>query len=242
MDSTHVYSGRDSRIQVPLSYNPKARRGLARSTRHSIRSFEEDTVTGTEAPERLLLWIDAVGGFLVCLDDHVTLGQPTPGGQIALPIMADISRRHAVIRRDGGAYVLEPVQETYLDGNKLTGSAVLTGGNVIQLGSGVRIKFSKPHALSSTARLDIESGHKTQPTADAILLMADSLLIGPSNHCHIRARDWTEDAILYRSKDEILCRTAGKLTVDNRPARIPASVTPGARIEGEEFSLCAEKV
>ena len=67
-------------------------------------------MSGSITPQRALLWVDAVGGFLVCLDDQVVLGQPSPGGAIALPILADLSRRHAVIRREAGAYVLEPFQ------------------------------------------------------------------------------------------------------------------------------------
>ena len=42
----------------------------------------------------------------------IVLGQPSPGESIAVPILADLSRRHAVIRRDAGAYVLEPLQRT----------------------------------------------------------------------------------------------------------------------------------
>ena len=39
-----------------------------------------------------------------------------PAGQsgLDLAIQADLSRRHAVIHRDGGAYVLDPLQETLL--------------------------------------------------------------------------------------------------------------------------------
>ena len=92
-----------------------------RRTRAS-RSSEDDTVAGNEHPQRALLWVDAVGGFLVCLDDCVVLGQPSPGDSIAVPILADLSRRHAVIRRDAGAYVLEPLQRTRVDGREITGA------------------------------------------------------------------------------------------------------------------------
>ena len=35
---------------------------------------------------RFLLWIDGVGGYLVCLANEVVLGQATPNNPIAVPI------------------------------------------------------------------------------------------------------------------------------------------------------------
>ena len=118
-----------------------------------------------------------------------------------MPILADLSRRHAVIRREAGAYVLEPLQPVRVDGREITGPTVLADNQLIQLGDNVRLRFTKPHALSATARLDFESHHKTQPSADAVLLMADSCVLGPNRHCHVRCRDWQHDVVLYRHGD-----------------------------------------
>ena len=51
-----------------------------------------------ESPEglRFLLWVDGVGGYLVCLSDEVTLGQSTPNCRVHVPILADVSRHHAI--------------------------------------------------------------------------------------------------------------------------------------------------
>ncbi len=182
-------------------------RGGRRST-HASRSNEDDTVAGNEHPLRSLLWVDAVGGFLVCLDDCVILGQPSSGDKIAVPILADLSRRHAVIRRDAGAYVLEPLQPTRVDGREVSTPFVLSNNHLIQLGDNVRIRFERPHALSATARLTLESHHKTQPIADAVLLMADSCVLGPNRHCHVRCREWERDVVVFRQEDRIYCRAA----------------------------------
>jgi hypothetical protein len=227
---------------VSLAYGRPSKVEGIQSTRPSIRSLEDDTVTGHELPRRNLLWIDAVGGYLVCLDDRLVLGQPTPDRPIAVPILADLSRRHAVIRRDGGAYTIEPVHETIVDGRELTGPTLLSDGQVIQLGDGVRLRFNKPHALSSTALLTIESNHKTQPSADAIVMMADSCLLGPGRHCHVRCPGWQHDVILFRRDDGLMCRAACELRVDDVAAAAPVAVQPGTRIEGDDFSFCTEEV
>ena len=197
-------------------------------------------MSGTETPKRALLWVDAVGGFLVCLDEQVVIGQPSQGGAIAVPILADLSRRHAVIRREAGAYVIEPLQSVRIDGREIKGPTVLADGQRIQLGDSVRLRFTKPHALSATARLDFESHHKTQPTADAVLLMADSCVLGPNSHCHVRCRDWQQDVVLYRHGEGFQCRSAAPLVVEGEARSGPIDVLPGERVEGESFSFTWE--
>jgi len=197
MDVTRMYTGRLPRDPVALAVDKAPVRHGRLSTRPTSRSSEVDTVAGNENPKRALLWVDAVGGFLVCLDDTIAIGQPSPGESVALPILADLSRRHAVIRRDAGAYVLEPLQRTLVEGREIKSPTVLADNQLIQLGDNVRIRFNKPHALSATAKLTLESHHKTQPSADAILLMADSCVLGPNRHCHVRCRNWQRDVVVY---------------------------------------------
>jgi hypothetical protein len=220
--------------------NGEANRAGRRSTHAAARSGEVDTVSGIQPPHRALFWIDAVGGFLVCLDNEVVIGQPSPGHPVAVPILADLSRRHAVIRREGGAYVIEPIQNVSVNGQPLSGPTVLADGQLIQLGESVRIRFTKPHALSATARLDIESHHKTQPSADAVLLMADSCVLGANKHCHVRSRDWQQDVVLSRQGEQFQCRSTMPLAVDGESRSGAIEVAAGERIEGENFSFTWE--
>lgn len=239
MDVTRMYSGRLNRSPVALVAD-RAAIGRRLSTRPASRSSEEDTVVGNEQPQRALLWVDAVGGFLVCLDDAIAIGQPSPGEPVALAVLADLSRRHAIVRRDAGAYVLEPLQRTLVNGREITNPTLLADNELIQLGDNVRIRFNKPHALSATAKLTIESHHKTQPTADAILLMADSCVLGPNRHCHVRCRGWQKDIVVYRQNDQLFCRADEPLTVDGVLASGNTEVISGARVEGEDFSFAWE--
>jgi hypothetical protein len=242
MDVTQLHTPRRAGGHVSLNMDNAVGRGGRWSTRRGSRSNEEDTVAGNEHPQRALLWIDAVGGFLVCTDDVIVLGQPSPGNTIAVPILADISRRHAIIRRDAGAYVLEPLQTTRVDGREITGPHVLADNQLIQLGDNVRIRFNKPHALSATARLVMESRHKTQPSADAVMLMADSCVLGPSRHCHVVCRNWKRDIIVYRQNDRVYCRAEEPLTIDGVQAPGESEVASGVRVEGEEFSFTWETI
>ena len=84
----------------------------------------------------------------------IVLGQPSPGESIAVPILADLSRRHAVIRRDAGRLRARAAAATCAStAARSHGPFVLADNQLIQLGDNVRIRFTKPHALSATARL-----------------------------------------------------------------------------------------
>lgn len=225
----------------------------AEAGKHSTRSGKRigDTDTAGPRPDRRMLWVDAVGGFLVCLEDEVLIGQPAGAAGPAVAILADLSRRHAVLRRSSGGYTLEPLGPVRLDGREISAATALGDKHTIELGSPapgeafssgspVVLQFSRPHALSATARLEVRSGHRTSPTADAILLMAESCVLGPAGHSHVRCPEWKDDVILFRRGDDLACRSTADLIVDGGEISGQAEVRPGARIEGEDFSVCVE--
>jgi hypothetical protein len=192
--------------------------------------------------DKFMLWVDAVGGFWICLADAVTLGQPLRCGSVDVPIMADISARHARIRRDGEGYLIEAVREVRLDGRVVQGAALLSHGSRIELGERVRLTFRRPHALSATARLDFLSQHRTQPAADAVLLMAESCVLGPKSHSHVVCRDWPREVILYRHDDELYCRTDGGLEIDGVYYQERGPLRRDSHVVGEGFSLSLEPI
>jgi len=207
-----------------------------------FRGLNEMDFRATRHRDMMMLWVDAVGGFWVCLGDSVTLGQPIRNGAVDVPILGDISSRHARIRRDGEGYLIEAIRETQLDGKAVRQVASLVDGNHIQLGQSVRLNFRRPHALSGTARLDFDSHHRTDPAADAVLLMAESCILGPKPHSHVVCRDWKHDVILYRHDDDLYCRAPGQLVIDGMTCRDRGRVTKNSRVEGEGFSLSLEEI
>ncbi|MCC6492250.1 MAG: FHA domain-containing protein [Pirellulales bacterium] len=213
----------------------------ARSTSHPQHA-KVDTVSERNAGQRIVAWIDEVGGFLICTGDEVVIGQPSGEGGVDVPILGDLSRRHAVIRRDREAYVLTPLHRTSVDGRPITEPTVLRDKSTIRLGDGVELRFRKPHALSSTAVLEIASRHRTDPAVDGIILMSESCILGPQSHSHIRCREWTGDLVLFRRGDHLMCRTQAPLEIDGQTCVGQASVAPNCRIECDEFALSLEEI
>jgi len=192
--------------------------------------------------DNFMLWVDAVGGFLVCPADEVTLGQPIRCDIVDVPILGDISNRHARIQRDGEGYLIKAIRDVRLDGRPVGRVGRLADGSRIVLGEGVRLVFRRPHALSGTARLEFDSHHRTQPTADAVLLMADACVLGPNRHCHVVCRDWTREVILYRHDEQLYCRTEGKFQIDGVRHENRGPLSRGSRVEGDGFSLNLEEL
>lgn len=191
--------------------------------------------------DRFLLWIDSVGGFWVCTKDAVTLGQPGCHGDVDVPILGDLSRRHARVRRDGEGYLIEAFRETRVDGRPVDSVASLVDGSMIELGHGVRLVFRRPNALSATVRLDFASRHHTEPRTDGVLLMADSCILGPKEHSHVVCPDWPKEVILYRHQGGLFCRTHGTMEVDGVCCEDRGGpLSPNAQIVCERFSLGLE--
>jgi hypothetical protein len=189
-----------------------------------------------------MLWIDAVGGFWVCLGDAVTLGQPDRQGSADVPILGDLSSLHARVRRDEEGYLIEALREVRVDDRPVAGIGWLREGSRIQLGGSVRLLFRRPHPLSATARLDFVSRHRTQPSADAVLLMADTCVLGPKRHAHVVCRDWPRDVILYRRGEQLYCRAAGAFEIDGTTCNGSGQITRNSHIEGSGFSFNLEAI
>ena len=191
---------------------------------------------------RFLLWVDGVGGYLVCLADEIMLGQAVAHGAADVPILGDLSRLHATIVRRGEGYVLQPQAATRVEGRWLEAACPLSDGDEIQLGDSFLMRFRRPHPLSATSRLDFLSHHRTQPAADGVLLMAHSCILGPAVTSHVVCRHWREDVVLVRQGQQLRCHARQPLEVDGRQGGPAAAITMRSRVVGPDFCLSLEQV
>ena len=109
----------------------------------------ESAVNNSAAKNRLLLWVDAVGGFLVCQGAEIRVGQAVPGCSVELPLLADLSRHHATIRRDEEGYTIEPLRDVRVNHHKIDQISWLNDGSLIELGPVLRLRFRRPHPRHS---------------------------------------------------------------------------------------------
>lgn len=194
-----------------------------------------------DTPARLLLWIDGVGGYLVCTRPRVTLGQP--GGETPpdLAILADVSRHHATIQRDTEGYFLEAIRKTTLNGQPAE-KAFLRSGDRLTLGSACQLVFTQPVPFSVSARLDLVSGQRWQQPVAGALLMAETLVLGPAPQAHVVVDDLKSPMILFRVKQGLAVRHEKGFTVSGQPYRDGTPLKPGDKLQADGLSFAVEGV
>ena len=186
------------------------------------------------------LWIDGVGGYLLALSHRLTLGQALVGTPVDIALIADVSRHHATIQRDPEGYFIEAARKMQINGIAMD-KALLRTADRITLGSSCQLQFWQPVPVSTSARLDMVSGHRFAEPVQAVLLMADTLVIGPEAQSHIQVPDMTQPLILFRSKNGLSARWSGNLLIDGKTYQERGPLDPGATLATEQISLALER-
>src|SRR5688572_30548644 len=107
---------------------------------------------------------------------------------VDIALLADVSRHHATIQRDTEGYFLEAVRSVQINGQP-SDKTLLRSGDRITLGSSCQLQFWQPVPVSTSARVDMVSGHRFAEPVQAVLLMADTLVIGPTSQAHVQVPD-----------------------------------------------------
>ncbi|MBA4188359.1 MAG: hypothetical protein C0467_10180 [Planctomycetaceae bacterium] len=199
-------------------------------------------VPAAALPKRFLLWVDGVGGYLVCLSNRVTFGQATADGPVDVPLFADVSRLHAELARDGEGYVVESGKGVLVNGKSSTRS-LLAAGDRVTLGATCQFLFHRPVLVSGTARLELTSGHRLPVAVDGVLLMANEVMLGPGPNAHIVMPDLPAAVSIYRSKDGLGVRVpSGQFRIDDRPCHDRAALPLPSVVSADGFTFAVEPV
>jgi len=203
-------------------------------------------VTAMEAGPReqatqYLLWVDGVGGYLVCLGHRVTLGQANPTAPVDVALLADVSRHHATVQRDTEGYFLEAVRKVKLNGQPAE-RGLLRSGDRVTLGNSCQLQFWQTVPASTSARLDLVSGHRFVQPVQSIILMADTLVLGPGSQGHIAVPDLPQALIVYRNRGGLSVRWPGSLQVGSRTFQERAPLEVGTTVATEHVSLALDRM
>jgi len=187
------------------------------------------------------LWIDGVGGYLVCLSHRVTIGQSLSKTPVDIALTADVSRHHATIQRDPEGYFLEAVRKVQINGQAIE-KTLLRNADRITLGNSCQLQFWQPVPVSTSARLGMVSGHRFAEPVQAVLLMADTLVIGPAVQTHVQVPDMTQSLILFRNKSGLAARWDGNLQIDGKTFQERGPLDPGSSLTTDQISLTLERI
>jgi hypothetical protein len=188
------------------------------------------------------MWVDGVGGFLVCLRDSVVIGQANVEPPIDIPIRADLSRRHVQIRRQNEAYWVEPFAALKMEGRPIQSPQLLRDGDELQLGTSVQLRFRQPHPLSATARIEMLSHHRIGAGYNGVLLMSESCVLGPKWQNHVVCRDWSQELVLVKQGGQLACRSMQSFELDGQLCDGRGPLTFSSRISGDDFCVSLEPI
>lgn len=193
-----------------------------------------------ETGQRCLLWIDSVGAYLACWGPRIVLGHAHPDEPVEVPILGQISSRHAAIRHDGENFLVEARRPTWVNDQPVHPAAILTNHSTLRLGENVEFRFRQPHPFATSGRLDLLSRHQITPTVDAVLLWSDSIVLGPNANSHVICPDWTSEVVLFKRKGQLWVRGPQGLKIDDVPHPGKGQLGLNSRVEGEDFSFTLE--
>ena len=183
-----------------------------------------------------MLWIDGVGAWLLFCGNPVVIGGPAQSADAAdLCLMAPISRRHASLLQKDESWFFHPHQTSSVSGTPVTDARGLHSGDVILLGDRVRLKFRIPSVLSASAVLDLESFHQPSQSVSGVLLMADTILLGPRSDYHVCCPEWPGLIVLFRKGGRLCCRSDISLMLNDQTVQQITDLSDGAVISTGDF-------
>jgi hypothetical protein len=204
-----------------------------------------DYVLGSNASakpsEKFSIWIDRVGVFLLCLKSEVTFGGPATEGKVAdVSLLANLSRRHATFVRSGERYLLVAHAPVQVAGRAVHDRVDLSDGYEVALGANVRLTFRLPSVMSGTARLEFASDHRPARSADGVVLMDETCLLGPGAENHIRCAGWQQSVLLFRREGRLWCKSRDELFLGGKHAPDGGELEPGVVVTGTDIRFRIE--
>lgn len=199
-----------------------------------------EPIPSVESLNDFTLWVDGVGGFLVCCGPQNKIGQAIPDSSVTIPLRGDLDRVHAQIDTVEDRHMLLPIGNVSIDGAPIHQPTVLIHNQTILLGGAVAIGYRKPHPLSSTAVLDFVSRHRTFPWSDAVLIAGETIVLGPQSRNHIVCPHWKHELILFRRQNDWFCKTKAIAFIDGCRLNSLFKLQHKSYVAGEDFSFSVE--
>ena len=191
-----------------------------------------------------LIWVDGVGGYLVCTKPVNFIGQAMEGASVSIPLQADVRQRHARVETIAGQHLIQPLGDVAVDGREVPvdESIAIRTGQQISLGTKVRLVYRQDHPLSKSARLEYVSRHRTLPWSDGVILAGQSIILGPNPNNQIFCPNWKCDLVLFRRNEQWFARCKQEFCVDEQTLANESEIRFDSRVFGDNFSLKLEPV
>ncbi len=200
----------------------------------------DNLATGGAIPDRFMLHVDTVGGFLVMRQPRITLGPISSSRHPDLALLADAGLPVITIERQEEDYFLSSQSPVRVN-DVLVQRKLLTNGDRILLGPRCLLKFALPSAASTSAVLHLSGCRLPSGDARRVILMDRSIVISPGSAGHIRADRLTGPAVLHIRDGRLLVRSTAEVKVNDQPIDDRIGIPVGASASIGPLSLAVAK-
>lgn len=170
-----------------------------------IQMFASNSIRSTQNssgdPSGWNLWIDGCGGYRLLVGESFRIGRDRADHDVDIPIVADVPSSAGTIRRVGDDYYWHAAGTDSRSGQWCDPKEPIS-----ELGS-ADLRLSKPSPLCNTAVITLKPPHRFGNHVDAVVLVQDTLLIGPSADCHLRCRSLSSTLVLLHRGGEWFAKT-----------------------------------
>jgi len=187
-------------------------------------------------PSKFVLQIDGIGSFFVLRDGNITVGPVSSSARPSVGLMADPNLPVVTIERSEDDYFIRSSRPVRVN-NATTTNKLLVDGDRISLSPRCGMKFNIPNPASTTASLSLPSARLGRADVRRIILMDRDILIGPTEGNHIVSEFLDETVTLFVQNGRLLCKTKGKILVDDEPVSSTAGLPVDKRIRIGSISL-----
>ncbi|QDV82451.1 hypothetical protein [Planctomycetes bacterium TBK1r] len=201
--------------------------------------------TDTAQTSAWRLWIDRCGGFALLAGESVSVGGARPDSTTDIQVRTDWRRCEGTVVRRNGDYFWSAADDQALQ-RQDAGGQLLIANSVFPISGSATLRLHQPSPLSRSAILSLDPPHRFDQHVDQVLLVDQTVLIGPSAGDHIRCTALDTTAVLvfrdgrWQAKLKPGATTAGLSRRTNRPQ--PVDLVPGRRVSIGELDMMLEEV
>ena len=156
-------------------------------------------------PERLLILVDGSGSYLLIRNPRASIGRAATDNPADIPIVSNLSERHADIARVDDDYFLFANREVSI-GGKPVQQKLLQSGDKIILGKRSKLTVNLPSRKSTSAVLDLSGSGKLPNDVKRFILFDRLATVGRKSNAHIVVTTAAEDLVLYERGGKLWLR------------------------------------
>jgi hypothetical protein len=180
--------------------------------------------------------VDGAGSYLVVRKPTVTIGAVSSSRRPDVGLLAQANLPVALIERLDEDHFLKSDGAVRVNDRRVT-NKLLAHEDRISLGPRCDLKYLLPNAASTTAVIELSGARLPRADTRKIILLDDSLIIGPNRSAHIRADEMEKAMVLHLRDGRLHHRRGGRADGHKAGGAVPIPMGEPTSVGGATVVL-----